>query len=170
MNGRLQLERTETRLVLTDPRSAATSRALLRGVGLMLCVGGVVMLIGLVNQILHQANPGLPFLISAIVAILCGILCVARAKDVTQHPRVLIVENGRLYTNGVPEHNRLYRLLRPCRFVASIGSTDILTGRRMQSLCVQYRLGYRVPLIPRLYSDEVAWACRELNSAIAADR
>lgn len=161
LGGRLTIEYHERGITLTDSISTATSPLLIRWVGVVLLVGGIVVTILCLNTLVDRDH-----IVAALIAAACGGICIVRAKSATQRVACVRVEADRIYTQGSPNHDWLSGRFHPRKFETMHGSLTLQTGQFVRNVTVCYWWGIRFCLFTNLSPDEARWAVHELETAL----
>jgi uncharacterized integral membrane protein len=166
-HGRLKVEYLDAGLVVTDPKSAATSPGVIKAVGrLLMFLGSVFAVINFLPAGPVIGTGDWPRGLGALCAVVCGVFCFFRAAKIKQDPRVLRVSMGRLYTTGCPGHDSLSGRFRVRKFILLRGSVDLKTRQSVHSIRVRYAMGFTFTLIPLLSQEEGIWAMELLQKAL----
>jgi hypothetical protein len=168
LGGRLNVVWDENGVTVTDPRSAATSPALIKWTGIVLLTlaGGAAIINGL---LLLRGRSDLGHLIAALFALACGALCVFGSSRMKQDPRVVRVEAGRVYVTGCNMHLFRPRWLSAKQFSMTVGSLDLGTLQRFHDVKVERSLARSNVLLPALQCDEAIWVVDLMNKALNAE-
>ena len=166
LKGRLKIEYQEDCLVITDPRAAGTSPALLRGLGVVLIVLGTVLSISCAGPLLWGGSCDWEHLLLALAAVVCGSIAFLRSSPADQQGTIVRLACGRLHTKDSPEHDWLSGRFVPRRFVANITSTGLKGLTSRYSVRVRYRFKIAFELISSLSHDEAIWAVDLLEKAL----
>jgi hypothetical protein len=168
-NGRLMAEHRQEGLVLTDPKSAATSPVVMKTFGV------VLMLVGSIIAIADAIPPHWDFqgeLLragTAVLGLLCGLFCFFKSSKMKQDPRVVRLADGRVYTTGCPGHDWMSGRFPVRRFILLKGSVELRSLQSVYSIRVRYRFKFTITLIPLLSRDEAVWAIELLDKALAGN-
>jgi hypothetical protein len=161
LGGRLLLGRDEKGITLTDSVSCSTSPQLIRWMGVVLFVGGIVVSVlcwvGVVDR---------DHMVAALVAAVCGLPCILAAGRVKQRFCSVKIVSGHVYTRDALSHDWISSRFRPKRFGTVAASLDLRTGQFSQTVVVCYSLGLRCDLFTKLAPDEAKWAVHVMERAV----